>query len=280
MASGFATHRMPSSGHPSHQTLSHPNANANAPCNPAVELEGSVAGLRYFCQTCPYVFNIQHTVRRVGAAGRKTARKRHRVISTHEKQRRLSPPNPPTHPCFAPQIRRRAKLRPKEVEDIFDDEKVWANAQRTNQGASRSMEGAAAAVCLAYCDGRVGLNLSPRLSLSLCLSEPTNCQATPTDRPTPTDQPTDLLPRRNSQLPRLQLQPGLFLRDADAVGGRAGDGLLPLRQDRLQQGLERELGGALWATVCHGQGGGSRFDCCRQFAFLVQADGETSRVVA
>jgi DNA-directed RNA polymerase subunit M/transcription elongation factor TFIIS len=31
-------------------------------------------------------------------------------------------------------VRARAKLAPKVVEDVFDDERVWANAQRTNQG--------------------------------------------------------------------------------------------------------------------------------------------------
>ncbi|KIY96363.1 DNA-directed RNA polymerase III subunit C11 [Monoraphidium neglectum] len=54
-----------------------------------VELEGTTSGLRYFCQTCPYVFDIQHT------------------------------------------IRRRSKLTPKKVEDLFDETKMWANAQKT-----------------------------------------------------------------------------------------------------------------------------------------------------
>ncbi|KAI8464301.1 MAG: hypothetical protein J3K34DRAFT_440905 [Monoraphidium minutum] len=56
-----------------------------------VETESSMASLRYFCQTCPYVYDIHST------------------------------------------IRRRAKLDPKKVEDIFDDTKMWANAQKTSQ---------------------------------------------------------------------------------------------------------------------------------------------------
>ncbi|GBF88141.1 transcription factor [Raphidocelis subcapitata] len=56
-----------------------------------VEAEGNIVGLRYFCQTCPYIYHIDHT------------------------------------------IRRRARLQPKKAQDIFDDEKLWANAQKTSQ---------------------------------------------------------------------------------------------------------------------------------------------------
>lgn len=67
-----------------------------------VEMEGMESGLRYFCQTCPFIYDIKHT------------------------------------------IRRRAKLQPKKVEDIFDDQKMWQNAQKTNSANCPSCHGSEA----------------------------------------------------------------------------------------------------------------------------------------
>ena len=44
-------------------------------------------------------------------------------------------PAPPSNP----QLRRKAKLNPKKVEDIFDDTKMWQNAQKTTSGGATNV---------------------------------------------------------------------------------------------------------------------------------------------
>lgn len=151
-----------------------------------------MSGLRYFCQTCPYVFDIQHTVGDATHSARAPSTPyRHpscslqplcfadqlsRACSMHPapvsakqiaaSSRFLVLPLPlcpvpaprcaiaaaecsyasphaePVTCCCAPgigfvQLRRRAKLHPKKVDDVLDDEKMWQNAQKTNSGAQQ-----------------------------------------------------------------------------------------------------------------------------------------------
>jgi hypothetical protein len=96
-----------------------------------------VSALRYFCQTCPYVYNIRRTVRparrpRTGCIRGRQSRPSPAAAAAHGSSNtpRHSPPRIP-----APQIRRHAKLDPKKAHDIFDDDKMWDNAQKTSTSA-------------------------------------------------------------------------------------------------------------------------------------------------
>lgn len=212
---------------------------------PAVEAdEAPDARLRYYCQTCPYVFNINQQV-----CGKW-------LSSLLWRAKGAAPvPQALTGGLMAPkttQITRDAMLKQKKRDEVHGSEEGWKGKPQTDASESR--------VALRQCpvpppglraarqqgsnfhSARPCLSTTPAhactrpLPTRLATSDPSHSPRPSLWPPTPPRpmSPLAARPAMRRPLPQVPAQGRLLSGDADALGRRARHPVLPMRQVRAQ----------------------------------------------